>query len=109
MSIAALQARQSGKAAAPARLVGLYAANLPETPGSVSPPGRKSHSARYTHCPSARYDAWLGFAMLDSTVLQAGQTFDLHTDRGILRHSGQNCRLILHTAGPGAHRPVSGA
>ena len=85
MSIAALRAQQV--AGIPSRLIGLAAAEMPAQPKSVKLLiDGKAVGDLTSQCLSAKYDAWLGFAYLDTSLIDAlssnKKQLTISTDQG---------------------------
>ena len=70
MSLPALRVQR--EAGVPSRLVGLIAHEMPQNPAQVSLKIDGDSVGELTsHCLSAKYDAWLGFALLDTQDIDA--------------------------------------
>jgi len=85
MSIAALKAQK--EAGVPSRLVGVLAHEMPAQAQSVKLLLDCNEVGEITsHCLSAKYDAWLGFAILDTPHIEAlssqQKQLTISTDQG---------------------------
>ncbi len=86
LSVAALAKQKSQ--GVPSRLMGIVAPDLPNTCSefSIKIDGKTISGEITSHCYSVKYNAWLGFAMIDSNHIESvksGQSsVQLHTNEG---------------------------
>ena len=71
----------------PSRLVGVIAPEMQQTPASVHVLVDGLLAGEVTsHCLSARYDAWMGFVLMDSKAIEIAMSdpakISVHTDQG---------------------------